>query len=140
MNTLCLQYCFLTHWAFIESLGSQHLFRQPQTTHREGQCFDSSKFVFSFEYPLHLREVSFKTQCVPPRCAPASVCRLIFRRWLSHVWDRLLRHIDNRSSTGGLVTRKQIVSMAMTKPRCCVLMFSISDLLKNGKGVFLSTK
>lgn len=97
-------------------------------------------FFLSFEYLLPLRKASLKTQCVPPQCAPASVYRLIFRRWLSHVWDRLLGYIDNKSSTGGLVTRKQIVSMAMTKPRCRVLIFSISDLLKNGKRVFLSTK
>lgn len=112
----CLQYCFLLQLAFIKWHGS--LQAASNDASREW-CFDSSKLVFfSCVYLPALREGPLKTQCVPPQCAPASVYRLIFRRWLSHVWDRLLGHIDNKSSTRGLFTRKQIVSMAMTKPRC----------------------
>lgn len=53
-------------------------------------------------------------------------------RWLSHVCDMLLRHIDAKSGNESLVVKKSIVSMAMTKPRCHVLIFSISDPIKMG--------
>lgn len=51
MNNLCLQYCFLTHWAFIESLGSQRLYRQPQTTHRESNVLIRASLFSALNIP-----------------------------------------------------------------------------------------
>lgn len=56
------------------------------------------------------------------------------------VHESKLKHIDGKSYNERQVIQKPIVSMAMAKPRCHVLIFSILDSFRIGNGVSLAAK